>query len=244
MSDDATTLVSPFVKLTRTGRPYVHAKWAMSLDGKIATRTGASRWISNEASRARAHQLRGRMDAILIGAGTAKADNPLLTARPAGPRTAARIVVDSRASLAIDSQLVRTKNQAPVIVATCVSKDDINASRLSDAGVEMLHLPPDTNGRVDLAALLDELGRRKMTNILVEGGPQLLGSMFDGDLVDEVHVFIGNKLIGGSKAPSPLSGSGLAEVPTLPQFDRIDVENLDGDVYIHGRITPRDRIDG
>ena len=111
---EARRLNAPYLKLTESGRPWVIAKWAMTLDGKLASRTGDSRWISNEASRAIVHQLRGRVDAIVVGRGTAGQDDPLLTARPAGPRVATRIVLDTRASLASDSQLVTTAGEAPV----------------------------------------------------------------------------------------------------------------------------------
>ena len=109
---------APYLKLLATGRPYVHAKWAMSLDGKIATRTGDSQWISNETSRRRVHELRGRMDGILVGIGTALADDPLLTARPPGPRTACRVILDSKGRLPITSQLVRTAAQVPTLIVT------------------------------------------------------------------------------------------------------------------------------
>src|SRR6202035_228409 len=108
---------APYLKLLSTGRPYVHAKWAMTLDGKIATRSGDSKWISNEASRRRVHSLRGRMDAILVGVGTALADDPLLTARPPGPRTAIRIVLDSQCRLPPTSALARTACEVPVLIA-------------------------------------------------------------------------------------------------------------------------------
>src|ERR1043165_4425203 len=112
---------APYLHLLRTGQPYVHAKWAMSLDGKIATRTGASRWISNKASQQRTHLLRGRMDAIIVGIGTALADDPLLTARPPGPRAPCRVVLDSRARLPLMSQLVRTAREVPTLVVATES---------------------------------------------------------------------------------------------------------------------------
>lgn len=243
LGDAAARLIAPFAKLFTTGLPWVHAKWAMTLDGRIASRTGASRWISNEASRRIVHELRGRMDAIVVGSGTVAADDPLLTARPPGPRRPARIVVDSRARLAVDSQLMRTMGEGPVIVAASAAADPADVRQLEAAGVEVLRVPSSPAAassraaRVDLRALLQELGRRRMTNVLFEGGGRLLGSLFDEKLVDEAHVFVAPKIVGGEGAPSPVAGTGLAEIPAASQLDRAQIQVLDGDVYIRGRLT-------
>src|SRR5262249_43574751 len=148
-----------------TGRPYVHAKWAMTLDGKIATRTGDSRWISNEASRARVHELRGRMDAVLVGIGTALADDPQLTTRPPGPRTAARVVLDSQGRLPPTGRLARTAREVPVLVATTGRMPAAVRAELEGCGCEVLVLPEQAE-RVALGPLRDELGRRRWTNVL------------------------------------------------------------------------------
>src|SRR5207302_5525711 len=151
---EARRLNAPYLKLLATGRPYVHAKWAMTLDGKIATRTGDSKWISNETSRRRAHELRGRMDAIIVGIGTVLADNPLLTARPSGPRTACRVVLDSRGRLPLTSQLVKTSREIPTLVVTT---PNVSTRQLKQAGCEVLTVPAGTNGRPVVNALLEEL---------------------------------------------------------------------------------------
>lgn len=228
-------LNAPFLKRVQHRRPWVHAKWAMTLDGRIATRTGQSQWISNESSRAIVHQLRGRMDAIVVGAGTARIDDPLLTARPPGPRTALRVVVDSHASLSTSSQLVRTIGIAPLMIVCSEKADELSREQLRQAGAEVLVLPGETGSpRPDLRALLDELGRRSFTNILIEGGAGLLGSCFDQNLVDEVHVFVAPKLCGGAAALSPVGGLGQDFIPRFAQVDPLHIEPLDGDVYIHG----------
>ena len=134
LEQPAAFLIAPFRKLVTTGRPWVHAKWAMTLDGKIATHSGDSRWISNETSRAVVHQLRGRMDAIVVGAGTAQKDDPLLTARPPGPRTATRIVVDSQARLPLTSQLVRSVSEAPLLIAASTDAPAENVRQLQEHG--------------------------------------------------------------------------------------------------------------
>ncbi len=199
LEDEARRLNAPYLKLLETGRPWVMAKWAMTLDGKLATHTGQSQWISGAASRAVVHRLRGRVDAIFVGSGTASADDPLLTARPPGVRTACRVLVDSRASLGAESQLARTTGNAPVLIAVGPEAEADRCRRLAAAGCEIFTCSESTHaGR--LAQLLDELGRRRMTNVLVEGGAALLGLLFQERQIDEVHAFIAPKLIGGAGA--------------------------------------------
>jgi diaminohydroxyphosphoribosylaminopyrimidine deaminase/5-amino-6-(5-phosphoribosylamino)uracil reductase len=217
----------------------VIAKWAMTLDGKLATRTGNSQWISSEASRAVVHQLRGRVDGIVVGSGTAHADNPLLTARPADlvdvKRIATRIVVDSATSLSLDSRLVQTAADVPVLVATGDAAPADACKKLIDAGVEVFACAGSSHEQ-RMVSLLDELGRRRMTNVLVEGGSKLLGMLFDMRAVDEAHVFIAPKFAGGAAAPSPVGGEGIERMATALKLADITIEELDGDVYVHGRI--------
>ncbi|MCS7303957.1 MAG: bifunctional diaminohydroxyphosphoribosylaminopyrimidine deaminase/5-amino-6-(5-phosphoribosylamino)uracil reductase RibD [Thermoguttaceae bacterium] len=233
---EARQLNAPYLKLVQTGRPWVIAKWAMSLDGKLATRTGQSRWISSPESRAVVHQLRGRMDAILIGSRTAAVDDPLLTAQPPGPRTAVRIVMDSRAQLASESQLVQTARQWPVWVAVGPEAAESDCRRLELAGCELLFLPGQTY--LDrLLMLLDELGRRRMTNLLVEGGGRVLGTLFDLKEIDEVHIFIAPKLFGGAEAPVPLAGLGIQQLSEAAWVEPFQVQRLGQDVYLSGRVA-------
>jgi diaminohydroxyphosphoribosylaminopyrimidine deaminase / 5-amino-6-(5-phosphoribosylamino)uracil reductase len=235
LEDRARQLTAPYRKLIEAARPWVIAKWAMSLDGKIATRSNASRWISGPAARRIVHQIRGRMDAILVGRGTASIDNPLLTARPPGPRVATRIVVDSQASLNLNSQLVRTVDQAPLIVAVAADAPSERCGPLAAAGAEIVRCP-GVNRQQRLAALLDELGRRHMTNLLVEGGGQLLGSLFDLGQIDELHVFIAPKLIGGQTATVPLAGTGIDQMAAAWQLDELAVRQFGSDLYIAARV--------
>ncbi len=230
----ARALTAPFRQLVTIGRPWVHAKWAMTLDGKIATHTGASQWISNSLSRERVHRLRGFMDAILVGSGTAQKDNPLLTARPRGPRLATRVVLDSMARLSETSHLVSTVNEAPVLLVCSHDAPAEKVALLRNLGVEVLQTEED--GRPDLVWVLDELGRRGMTNVLIEGGGEILGACLDRERINEVHVFVAPKLLGGSTAPSPVAGLGHALVPDLPDLEEPIVELLGGDVYVHGRV--------
>ena len=232
---DAQELIAPFRKLMLEGVPWVHAKWAMTLDGRIATRTGHSKWISGEESRAEVHRLRGRMDAIITGAGTVRADDPLLTARPPGPRTAVRVIIDrSGESVSPNSQLMSTISKTPVLVCveqTCANADHVK--RLSDLGAEILSAD---NGEPVLQQLLKELGKRQFTNVLIESGGTLLGSFFDENLVDEVHVFVAPKIVGGGEAVSPISGDGRAEVPQVPSLRNTTTRQFGNDMLIEGRI--------
>jgi len=232
---EARQLTAPFVRLMTRQRPWVHAKWAMTLDGKIASRTGHSQWISNTQSRAVVHQLRGRMDAIVVGIGTLLADDPLLTARPAGPRVATRVVIDSHARLPLSSQLVRTARDTPVLCVTSTAASVEAMDSLRATGVEIFQTAADEAGHPDVGEWLAELGRRKMTHVLVEGGGVLLGSLFDAQAIDEVHAFIAPKLVGGAHAPSPLQGAGLATIPEQ-NLTVLETQILDGDIYVHGRL--------
>jgi diaminohydroxyphosphoribosylaminopyrimidine deaminase/5-amino-6-(5-phosphoribosylamino)uracil reductase len=232
---EARRLNAPYLKVLATGRPWVHAKWAMTLDGKIATHAGDSKWISNEASRRLVHELRGRMDAIVTGIGTVLADDPQLTARPPGPRTAARVILDSMGRLPPTSRLAVAAREVPVVVATANLSAEALA-RQRACGCETLNLP-GTDGRVDLDALLAEIGRRRWTNVLVEGGSGVLGSFLDAGAVNEIHVFIAPRLFGGSLALSPVAGRGVAHVTDALRLAECRIEQIDGDVYVHGRIA-------
>jgi diaminohydroxyphosphoribosylaminopyrimidine deaminase/5-amino-6-(5-phosphoribosylamino)uracil reductase len=235
---EARLLNAPYLKLLATGQPYVHAKWAMTLDGKIATACHDSKWISNESSRRWVHDLRGRVDAILVGRGTVEADDPLLTARPPGPRTPMRIVLDRGAKLSLTSRLVRTLDEAPVMVVTASGMDAERASALADAGCEVLSLPT-TDYASMVQPLLTELGRRRFTNLLVEGGSKVLGSFRDGEAIDRVHVFVAPRLLGGAQAFSPMGGHGAMRVLDGLPIDAWTYEALDGDLLIHGLVGKR-----
>lgn len=234
----ARELVEPFIKLVTQEIPWVHAKWAMTLDGKLATRTGDSQWISNEASRAIVHELRGRMDAIIVGVGTALRDDPLLTARPQGPRTALRVVLDSQARLPVQSQLVRTARDVPLLVCVSPSAPLERRKALEAEGAEVLLVdsaPPASGPFVSLQQVLEELGRRKFTHVLIEGGSRVLGSAFDQQLVDEVHAFIAPTIVGGTDALTPVAGIGRERIELALSLRRPIIRDVDGNVYIHGR---------
>ncbi|MFT5522140.1 MAG: diaminohydroxyphosphoribosylaminopyrimidine deaminase, partial [Pirellulaceae bacterium] len=207
LESEARYLNAPYLMKIQQQRAWVIAKWAMTCDGKIASATGHSQWISGERSRAQVHQLRGRVDAIVVGRGTVETDNPMLTARPEGQRVAMRVVFDSRASLSKSSKLVATAKDYPTLV---VCGDEANGTQLNslrDLGVEILQLAGGPEEKV--VQSLREFANRGFTNVLVEGGNELLGSFLDADAIDELHVYMAPKIIGGSGARHPLGGVGL-----------------------------------
>ena len=244
-AEQARRLNAPFFKLHRRGRPFVLLKWAQSLDGKIATRTGQSRWISNEQSRRFAHQLRRQSQAILVGIGTALADDPLLTPRPAvRGRGPLRIVLDSRLRLPLDSQLVRTARKTPLLIATthCAAKDRQDAvNALTQAGVEVCPVCPGP-GQIDLDCLLDMLGQRRISTLMVEGGSQVLTQFITQRLADEICVFISPRIIGGSDALSPISGKGPDEIADTLKLDNVTIRRFADDLLIRADLPTLDYL--
>jgi diaminohydroxyphosphoribosylaminopyrimidine deaminase/5-amino-6-(5-phosphoribosylamino)uracil reductase len=233
---EAVRLTAPFRKLVATGRPWVIAKWAMSLDGRLAAPAGAGRWISSPASRAIVHALRGRVDAIAIGIGTALADDPLLTPRPPGPRRPLRIVLDSRARLPLESRLVRTAREAPLLVAVGPAAAADRLAALRAAGCEVWQsAAADAVGR--LRELLAELGRRRLTNLVVEGGAGVLATLFAAGEADEIQVFVAPREFGGDPAT-------LAVVPSLPAMDVEERCLPGGDLLLRGLVRPAPATSG
>lgn len=242
--DEARELNRPFFKHVTTGMPFVTAKFAMSLDGKLATRTSDSRWITNEPSRRRVHELRYVTDAILVGAGTVLADDPQLTTRPspfspAGRRAGGegpadvhhplRIIADSRGRVPLSARVFDPALLGQAVLATTAATSPIHCAELAARGVDVWTLPADARGRVSLPALLDDIGRRGLLTLLVEGGSELLGALFDEKLVDRVWAFIAPLVIGGRDAPGPVGGTGVARLAQALRLCRLQVEMLDGD---------------
>jgi diaminohydroxyphosphoribosylaminopyrimidine deaminase/5-amino-6-(5-phosphoribosylamino)uracil reductase len=181
------------------------------------------------------HALRGRVDAILCGIGTALADDPLLTARPAGPRVAVRVVLDDAARLPLASRLVQTAAEVPVLIAAGPDAPPDRVAALRAAGCEVWQ-SHEGDRAARLATLLAELGRRRFTNVLIEGGPGIVGGLADAALIDEVWAFIAPTLIGGNAAPGPVAGAGIAKLGDAAAIDVEAVEPLGGDLLIRGLV--------
>jgi diaminohydroxyphosphoribosylaminopyrimidine deaminase/5-amino-6-(5-phosphoribosylamino)uracil reductase len=218
-----------------TGQPWVVAKAACSLDGKIATATGESQWLTGEAARALGHRLRHRVDAIVVGIGTVLADNPQLTCRlPAGRgKDPIRVVLDSRLRLPLTARLLHLDSPAPTWVA-CTSPAPTGQIRaLEEHGAQVLVLPPDA-GRVSLPALLDLLGAHQVQSLLVEGGAETLGAFFDQRLVHQFHFFYAPKILGGLKAPGVVGGRGVIHLGEAHIARNVNIRRVGPDLLISG----------
>jgi diaminohydroxyphosphoribosylaminopyrimidine deaminase/5-amino-6-(5-phosphoribosylamino)uracil reductase len=226
----------PFRKHARTGRPLVVVKYAMTLDGKVATRTGDSKWISSEASRARAHRWRAESDAVAVGIGTALTDDPLLTARvDAVARQPRRIVFDAEARLPVTSQLVESAAQTPVILICSRAASRTHTQSLVSAGIDVVTVSGE-NESARVAAALDELGARDIQSLLVEGGPHLVGAFLDADEVDELRVFIAPVLAGGRHAKAAVEGEGVATIAEAARAMATEIERIEDDVLVTARL--------
>ena len=254
--DEIRELNKVFLKYITTKRPYVIMKTAMTLDGKIAAFTGDSRWVTNEQSRKLVHELRSEMAAVVVGIGTVLADDPMLNVRLEGnPHQPIRIVVDSNLRIPIDSQLVKTAMEYRTIIATTKSladfADDTDFSGLpqgfssltltdiADSGVEILECQSN-NDHVDINDLMNKLGAMGIDSILLGGGGTLNAAFLEAGCVDEVWAFIAPKIIGGEGAKTPVSGKGIDKMSDAIQLQNIDIQNINGDILIKGKICSRE----
>ncbi len=232
----ARLLNQAFRKRARTGRPLVTYKAAMTLDGRVASPTGDSRWISNAESRELVHRWRAECDAVAVGIGTALADDPLLTARLEGEaRQPARVVFDSGAQLPLDSALVRSIDEAPLSVVCAPEAASARRDGLERAGAEVIVAPGRTPG-ARLVAALDELGRRGIQDLLVEGGPMLAGALFDAGEIDEVRLFVAPILVGAADARAVLEGEGVARIADGVRPLATEHESVGEDLLVRARL--------
>lgn len=227
----ARQLNAPYLKRLRSGRPWVHAKWAATLDGKIATVGGESKWITGPSAREEVHRIRGRMDAIIIGRRTLLADDPLLTARPAGPRLPMRVVLTTTGNLPNSCKLLDTIGEAPVAVYT--GTESQAAQHWADRGAIVQSIPPGEPKDI-VGFVLADLGRRGSTNVLIEGGGEVIGQFLQASEIDEVHAFIAPKIFGGSTAPSPVGGSGIKSLADAVELIDPTLAQLGPDFLVHG----------
>lgn len=231
LEEEAKELNAGFLSRVNKGRPLVTLKIASTLDGRIALASGESRWITGEAARARVHLLRARHDAVLIGSGTARADDPELTCRLAGlgDRRPVRIVLDRALSLPATAKLVATASTHPTWLVVGPGAGAARGAAYATAGCELIEAPLGGDGRFDLAAVMDELGRRGLTRVLVEGGSRLTAALLAADLVDRLLWFRSSGVIGGDGLPAaaPL---GLTRLEAMPRFEPTGTERLGDDL--------------
>ena len=238
--EEAQELNSPFVTRLTKNRPWIIGKWAMTLDGKIATRIGSSYWISSDEARLRVHEWRETVDAILIGSRTAMEDDPQLTVRlPEGrtpKRIPTRIVVDSGGTLSVFSELALTARDVPLLLVFGPNTPKGKKEFWESKGAEVMVIDAPTHEQ-RLLLLLTNLAERGMTNILVEGGGELLGHFFDLELIDEARVFVSPKIIGGSEAVVAVGGVGRELMRKAATLRNKKIEVIGTDVLISGRIN-------
>jgi len=237
----AQELCEGFAKHIQSGIPFITAKFAMSLDGKIATHTGDSKWITGAASRRLVQEMRRECDAVLVGINTVLADDPQLTARDqeGSPllRQPLRVVLDSQCRMPPHAKMLGEPGNT--LIVTSEDASPVRVAELSDRGAQVLQVPLNEPGRVDLPETMAELGRRDVVNLLVEGGGMVLGSLFDSGLVDKVYAFIAPKIIGGEAAPAPVGGTGAPTMAQSCQLERTRWEQVGEDWLMIGYPVPK-----
>ena len=235
-ADEASRVNEAYLKHRRTGRPFVIAKFATSLDGRIAAASGDARWVSGEEARAWVHDLRTKVDAIIVGSGTVLADDPHLTARPGGvlaEEQPLRIVIDAGGRVPATSRVF--DDAAPTLLATTIPTPVEWRESIAARGVEVVVLGSASDGRhVYIGELLRLLGTRQMLTVLVEGGGGLLGAMFDQHYVDRLYAVIAPVVIGSANAPAAVTGQGASVMSEAPRLRDVTVERLGEDVLIEG----------
>ena len=236
LESESRKLNEAYIKYITTDRPFVILKTAMSLDGKIATASGCSRWISCEDSRRLVHQIRDEVDAIMVGIGTVLRDDPSLTTRLGIPlekgHDPIRIILDSRASIPLKSKVLNLDSPAGTIIAVTPQAPQDKIDQLKQRA-EVLILP-EQSGRVDLEALMEKLGRMEIMNILLEGGAEVNASALKAGIIDKVMVFIAPKLISGSTSPCPIGGAGIDDLSEAVYLNDISVERIGEDILVTG----------
>ncbi len=235
LRDECEALIRPWKGFILGGRSYLTLKMAVSLDGRIAAKTGASKWISGEESRARSHRLRATHDAVLVGVSTVVADDPQLTVREGPPAcNPIRVVVDSRLRIPLSSQLVKTAEQLPTCVITTPSSSAKVGTDLEALGVNVIRVPANTQGRCDMSAALTALAEREVVSVLCEGGAELAGSLLADELPQELHLFIAPLLLGPRGRSCALDWSGPDSPQAAPRVESPRWETLGPDAYLTG----------
>jgi diaminohydroxyphosphoribosylaminopyrimidine deaminase/5-amino-6-(5-phosphoribosylamino)uracil reductase len=238
---DARRLIAPWTKFVTTGIPYVTLKLALSLDGRIAARTGSSKWITGQQARARVHLLRAQHDAVVIGIGTALADDPQLTVRDAPGQSPPRVVFDTKLRLPLTGRLVQTARDVPTWVICTTDAPSSAEHELTERGVEVLRAPPSAEGRIDPLSGLQILAARGIVAALVEGGAELAGSILAGAVADELHAFIAPILLGPRGRPGAVDWAGPATPAEAPSIADPQWEVCGFDAHVWGPLRYPDR---
>jgi diaminohydroxyphosphoribosylaminopyrimidine deaminase/5-amino-6-(5-phosphoribosylamino)uracil reductase len=237
LDQECKELIRPWAHFITTGRSYLSLKLAVSLDGRIATRTGASKWITCQESRTRVHQLRGQHDAVMLGVNTVLADDPRLTVRDVPGRSPIRVVIDSKLRLPPNSHLAQTAQQTPTCVMTTHAAPTSAEAELGALGVRIVRVPATAEGRCDPQAVLEELAAREVVNVLCEGGAELAGSLLAARLPSELHVFVAPVLLGPRGRPGAVDWAGPESPSDAPRISPPRWELCGSDAYVWGPIV-------
>ena len=237
LAEEAARLNEAFFTHVRTGRPFVTLKVAASLDGKIATRTGDSRWITGESARRRVHELRNQVDAVLVGIGTVLRDDPLLTTRLgiADQRDPIRVIVDNLARLPLRAKVVNRASTAPTILAVSRMAPRTKLEALQQEGIQVI-VVENSPRRVSLDRLTEALGKRGILSVMIEGGAEINASALREGVVDKVLVFLAPILIGGKSSPTAVGGEGIETLSQALRLRDVRIERFDGDILVEGYI--------
>ena len=233
LGEKARSINKPYIKFITKNMPYVTIKVAESLDGKIATKTGDSKWITSRESRHYVHELRGKVDAVMVGVNTVIKDDPMLTNRCFGKKQPVRIIVDTQSKTPLSARIFSTTGQSALII-TAIKRSPL-AKQYEDKGAKVL-MVKNKNGRVDLKELLKILAKDGISHILVEGGGELTASLIEEKLVDKLLFFIAPKIIGGKSAKTPVEGSGVVKVKDALMLKNINVKRFSDDILIEAEI--------
>ncbi len=231
---EAQNLIKSWSKFIISGQSYLTLKLAISLDGRIATRTGASKWITGPESRLRVQTLRASHDAVMVGVNTVLADNPRLTVRDVPGRSPVRVIVDSKLRIPTTAQVVQTATQIPTCVVTTLAAPKPLEEALQAFGVRVIRVPPTAEGRCEPAVMLRELAAREVVNVMCEGGSELGGSLLASGLADELHVFVAPILLGPRGRPGAVDWAGPENPSDAPRIDPPRWELCGGDAYVWG----------
>ncbi len=246
LEDRARALIEPWTKYITRGQTFLSLKLALSLDGRIATRTGASKWITGPESRAHGHALRAKHDAVMVGINTVLSDDPRLTVRQAHGRNPIRVIVDSKLRMPLDRRLVQTADQVSTCILTTPDASEQSAAALEDANISVIRVPATTEGRCDMRVALHELAKREVVSVLCEGGAELAGSLLANHLVDQLHAFIAPVLLGPRGRPGAVDWAGPEAPAEAPRIASPRWELYGDDAYVVGKVLypPPRRGDG
>ena len=236
LEHEARFLIRPWSKFVLTGQSYLSLKLAVSLDGRIATRTGASKWITCPESRARVQELRVSHDAVMVGINTVSADDPRLTVRDVPGRNPIRIVVDSKLRISMTSHLVASAREIPTCVVTTLEASRSACEGLESSGVSVIRVPATAEGRCDMQVALCELAAREVVSVLCEGGAELAGSLLAAGLVNELHVFVAPLLLGPRGRPGAVDWAGPESPGDAPRIENPRWELCGADAYVSGHM--------